>query len=99
MKKTILLLIVIISYSTIYGQVSDLEKANNLLNIQKELTFSFQVSNHKDVNLFLENLSIVNYSEATKTVTAWVGSSDLLTIFTRHCTFGFPYFSIFTKFS
>jgi len=76
MKKTILLLIVIISYSTIYGQVSDLEKANNLLNIQKELTFSFQVSNHKDVNLFLENLSIVNYSEATKTVTAWANVSQ-----------------------
>ena len=32
-------------------------------------------------------------------LTAWLGSSDSSTIFTRHCTFKFPFISVFTKFS
>ena len=34
-----------------------------------------------------------------KTVTAWLGSSDSSAVFTTHCIFGFPFISVFTKFS
>ena len=39
------------------------------------------------------------FDDQAKTVTAWLGSSDSSTVFTRHCTFGFPFISVFTKFS
>ena len=34
-----------------------------------------------------------------KLLTACLGSSDSFTVFTRQCTFGFPFISVFTKFS
>ena len=34
-----------------------------------------------------------------KLLTAWLGSSDSSAIFTRHCTYRFPFISVFTKFS
>ena len=39
------------------------------------------------------------FDDQAKTVTAWLGSSESSAIFTRHCTFRFPFISIFTKFS
>ena len=39
------------------------------------------------------------FDDQAKTVTAWLGSSDSSAVFTRHCTFGFPFISVFTKFS
>ena len=38
-------------------------------------------------------------TDQAKTVTAWLGSSDSSAVFTRHCTFRFPFISVFTKFS
>ena len=32
-------------------------------------------------------------------LTTWLGSSDSSAVFTRHCTFGFPFILVFTKFS
>lgn len=74
MRKLILLLLVVASAFTATAQQTNLDKANNLLQIQKELTFSFQVNNHKEVSEFTSNLSIVNYNKETKTVTAWANS-------------------------
>ena len=37
------------------------------------------------------------FDNKSKTVTAWLGSSDSSGIFSRHCTFGFPFISVFTK--
>ena len=41
----------------------------------------------------------VFFDDQAKTVTAWLGSSDSPTVLTRHCTFRFPFISVFTKFS
>jgi len=47
--------------------------------------------------IFHQDNPIPNVSSMTrqKTVKAWLGSSDSLAVFTRHCTFRF----VFTKFS
>ena len=39
------------------------------------------------------------FEDQAKTVIAWLGRSDSSPTFTRHCTFGFPFISVFTKFS
>ena len=39
------------------------------------------------------------FDDWAKTVTAWLGSSDPPIAFTSHCTFGFLFISVFTKFS
>ena len=41
----------------------------------------------------------VFFDDQAKTVTARLGSSDSSAVFTRHCTFRFPFISVFTKFS
>ena len=41
----------------------------------------------------------VSFDDQAKPVTAWLGSSNSSAIFTRHCTFGFPFISVFTRFS
>lgn len=76
MRKSILLLIALVFNLTIVAQETNLEKANSLLKVQKELTFSFQVNNNKDVGLFSNDLSIVNYDAQTNTVTAWANSDQ-----------------------
>ena len=74
MRRSIVFLIILVSNLTIVAQVSNLEKAYNLLQLQEELTFSFQVNNNKDVDIFSRDLSVVNYNDQTKTVTAWANS-------------------------
>ena len=37
------------------------------------------------------------FDDQEKTVTAWLGSSDSSTLVTSHCTFGYPFISVFTK--
>ena len=37
------------------------------------------------------------FDDQAKTVTAWLGSSDSSTGFTRHCTFRFPFILVFTN--
>ena len=49
--------------------------------------------------IFHKNNTRWHFSDdQSKTVTAWLGSSDSFTIFIRHCTFRCPFISVFTKF-
>jgi len=39
------------------------------------------------------------FDDQAKTVVPWLGSSNSSAVFTRHCTFEFPFILVFTKFS
>ena len=54
-----------------YAQNPEKRKAEKYIATQGELTFTFQVNNHNDVELFSNDLSIVNYDSSTMTIKAW----------------------------
>ena len=58
------------------AQQTEKQKAEKYISTQGELTFTFQVSNHNEVDLFSKDLSIVNYSPNTNTVVAWANETQ-----------------------
>ena len=59
-----------------------------------------ELVNRKCIIFHQANLrSHVSLMTRQKLLSAWLGSSDSSAVFTRHCTFTFPFISVFTKFS
>ena len=50
-----------------------------------------ELVNRKCIIFHRDNARPRFFDDQAKTVTVWLGSSDSSTVFTRHCTFGFPY--------
>lgn len=90
MKRLFLLVLTLVSTLTIEAQQTALQKANALLQSKKELTFTFQVSNHKVLNEFSKSLSIVNYNDATHTVTAWANADQFNAFLSKNIPFEVP---------
>ena len=59
-----------------------------------------ELVNRKCITFHQDNVRPhVSLMTRQKTVTARLGRSDSSAVFTRHCTFGFPFILVFTKFS
>ena len=58
-----------------------------------------ELVNRKRIILHQDNARLHVSLMTRQKLTACLGSSDSSAIFTRHCTFGFPFISVFTKFS
>ena len=58
-----------------------------------------ELVNRKCIIFHQDNARLRFFDDQAKTVTAWLGSSESSAIFTRHCTFRFPFISVSTKFS
>ena len=58
-----------------------------------------ELVNRKRIIFHQDNARPRFFDDQAKTVRAWPRSSDSSGVFTRHCTFGFPFISVFTKFS
>lgn len=77
MKKITLLLVIFLCVIThINAQQSEKQKAKKYLSTQGELTFTFQVNNHKEVESFSRDFSIVNFDPSTKTIIAWANKKQ-----------------------
>ena len=70
-----------------------LDQLNAALNKKR-----LELANRK-CKIFHQDNTRPHVSLMAKTVTAWLGSSDSSTVFTRHCSFRFPFILVFTKFS
>ena len=57
------------------AQNSERQKAENYLSTQGELTFTFHVKNHNEVEKYSEDFSIVNYNPNTKSSVMLCGIS------------------------
>ena len=69
---------------------SQLDQLKTALNEKRlELVNRKRIISHQD------NARLHVFWWPGKTVTAWLGSSDSSAIFTRRCTFGFPFTSVF----
>ena len=58
-----------------------------------------ELVNRKGIIFHQDNIRLhISLMTRQKLLTAWLGSSDSSAIFTSHCTFGFPFIQVFTKF-
>ncbi|WP_339633972.1 M14 family zinc carboxypeptidase [Bizionia echini] len=72
------------------AQTSEKQKANHYLKEKGELTFTFQVNNHSDVELYSKNFSIVNYNPNTQTVIAWANEKQFRSFESKNIAFQVP---------
>ncbi|WP_452220932.1 M14 family zinc carboxypeptidase [Lacinutrix salivirga] len=65
-------------FSVVFLHSQDLSKvkAEKYIETKGELTFTFKVKNHEDIERFTRELSIVNYVPETKTVKAWANEKQ-----------------------
>ena len=77
MKKiTLTLTALLLCALTLGAQQSEKEKAENYLNKQGELTFTFQISDANTLKQLESKLSIVHYDPHTNTVKAWANKAQ-----------------------
>jgi len=77
MKKiTLTLTLILLGVYHLTAQNLQKERAENYLSSKGELTFTFQVETDDDVAPYTENLSLINYNPATKTVIAWANEGQ-----------------------
>ena len=68
MKKiTLLVALLLTTIITVNAQTSEKQKAEKYLSTQGELTFTFQVNNSKDIEMYSKDFSIINYIPQSKT--------------------------------
>lgn len=91
MKKTTLTLALIcFTLMSIFAQTSDKQRAENYLSTKGELTFTFQVENESEIPDFTNNLSLINYNPATKTVIAWANEAQFRAFESKNIPFQVP---------
>ncbi|MDB9960588.1 M14 family zinc carboxypeptidase [Oceanihabitans sp.] len=91
MKKAYLMLALILAtIINVNAQNTEKQKADNYLSTQGELTFTFQVNNHNEVDLYSRDFSIVNYTPNTKTVIAWANERQFRIFETKNIPFEVP---------
>lgn len=78
------------AFSMMQAQTSSSKQANKYLKEKGELTFTFQVNNHKDVEKYSRDFSIVNYDPSTNMVIAWANEKQFRAFETRNIPFGVP---------
>ena len=66
------------------------QKAEKYLSVKGELTFTFQVDNHNDVDKYTRSLSIVNYDPNTQTVIAWANEKQFRAFESRNIAYQVP---------
>jgi len=91
MKKiTLILMLFIGALANLNAQQTEKQKAEKYISTQGELTFTFQVSNHNEVDLFSKDLSIVNYSPNTNTVVAWANETQFRNFEAKNISYQVP---------
>ena len=91
MKKAYLTLALILTtIINVNAQNSEKQKADNYLSTQGELTFTFQVNNHKEIESFSSDLSIVNFDPSTNTVIAWANERQFRIFEAKNIPFNVP---------
>lgn len=90
LKITTTLLVFLFAFSIMQAQTNASRKANEYLKEKGELTFTFHVNNHNDVERYSKHFSIVNYDPSTNTVIAWANEKQFRAFETRNIPFGVP---------
>lgn len=75
-KKHAISFIMLLCISLFSFSQTELEKAQNYINLKGELTFSFQVDSPDEIANFSSDLSILNYNPNTNTVYAWANEKQ-----------------------
>ena len=89
-KILMTLFVFLFACSLTQAQTSEKQKANHYLKEKGELTFTFQVNNHSDVELYSKNFSIVNYDPNTQTVIAWANEKQFRSFESKNIAFQVP---------
>ena len=76
MKKALLSLVIILCFNLTFSQNTQLEKANEFIDVRGELTLRFKVNNPSEIQRFANQMSIESFDRQTKTVTAWVNTEQ-----------------------
>jgi len=91
MKKiTLTLALILTTIINLNAQDSEKQKAEKYISTQGELTFTFQVDNHNDVEEHTKDLSLVNYDPNTKTVIAWANEKQFRAFEDKRIPFQVP---------
>ncbi|MBU2938823.1 T9SS type A sorting domain-containing protein [Lacinutrix sp. C3R15] len=91
MKKTTLLLVLILAtFTSVNAQNTEKQKADNYISKQGELTFSFQVNNPRDIELYAKEFSIINYNPETSTLIAWANEEQFRAFETKNIPYTVP---------
>ena len=91
MKKiTLILSLILASVVSINAQNAEKLKAESYIETKGELTFTFQVNEHKDVELYANDFSIVNYNPQTKTLIAWANEKQFRKFEEKNIPFQVP---------
>ena len=91
MKKiTLILSLILASVVSINAQNAEKLKAESYIETKGELTFTFQVNDHKDVELYSNDFSIVNYNPQTKTLIAWANEKQFRAFEKKNIPFQVP---------
>mgnify|MGYP007103416796 CR=1 FL=1 len=85
-----MLALILATIINVNAQNTEKQKADNYLSTQGELTFTFQVNNHNEVDLYSRDFSIVNYTPNTKTVIAWANERQFRIFETKNLPFEVP---------
>ncbi|MFK7781201.1 M14 family zinc carboxypeptidase [Psychroserpens sp.] len=91
MKKiTLTLAALLLLLLNVNGQNSEKIKAENYLDKQGELTFTFQIERENDLELLTRNMSLINYDPVTKTVTAWANEAQFRKFEEKNLPYNIP---------
>ncbi|NNK82879.1 MAG: hypothetical protein HKO92_07135, partial [Flavobacteriaceae bacterium] len=71
MKKSLTLLVLLMSMSFIFAQQDHQKKAEEYLSQKGEVNFNFKINDLSELDIWTKKLSILNYDPVTKTVYAW----------------------------
>ena len=87
MKKKLILLTLLLSFSLIYSQDRQLQKAETYLNLKGEVNFSFKINNASQLDRLTTQMSILNFDPATNTVYAWANTEQFRRFQSRNLDF------------
>ncbi|MFD2541753.1 M14 family zinc carboxypeptidase [Lacinutrix gracilariae] len=91
MKKiTLLLVLILATFTSVNAQNTEKQKADHYISKQGELTFSFQVNNTREIELYSKDFSIINYNPETNTLIAWANEEQFRAFEAKNIPFTVP---------
>ncbi len=75
-RLSLTLLTLVVSFSSIFAQVNDLQRAEMYLEQKEEVNFSFVINDISELQELTSQMSILNYDPSTKTVYAWANTKQ-----------------------
>ncbi|WP_055442287.1 M14 family zinc carboxypeptidase [Lacinutrix himadriensis] len=91
MKKLTLMLVLLLTTTiSVNAQISEKEKAEKYISKQGELTFTFEVNDPKEIEMYSRDFSIINYDAQSKTLIAWANEKQFRLFEAKNIPFTIP---------